>query len=104
ESEVALANQPRAPARARSTPPPQDRRERVAVNHELVLRSQQSAHVERVALEHRVSVVYELAVEVHIGDRRDAVEAERDLFLCGGRLRGGEAGAKPPVLGVEVVL
>jgi hypothetical protein len=69
----------------------------------LALARWEPAELERARREHRVAREYLLAVEKDLCHRRHAVELERER-LPGLRLVGTKPGAKPPVLGVEVVL
>jgi len=109
EAEVALGDQLRAPARAWATRLGEQRRERAAADRQLVVLdtvagggAQARPHLQLMGREHRVAVEHALAVEVHLGHRRDAVQAQAHLLAASRRL-GLEARAKPPVLRVEVV-
>ncbi len=101
EAQVAVGNQPRAPAGARAAAHIQQWAERAAADRQLVARLQPSCHVERVRREHRVALEHQLAVQVDLGHGRDSVQAQAHLFVSSDRLRV-EARAKPPILGVEI--
>ncbi len=91
-----------APPGARLAPHPQQRAQRPTADRQLVAAlPQQSADVEGVRGEHRLARQDRLAVEEDLADGGDAVEPQQNL-LARLRRRCLEAGAKPPVLGVEV--
>ena len=97
EAQVALGDQPRAPARARTATLRQQRREGAAADRQLVARSIAAArrrpcapHRQRVSREHRVALEDTLAVEIHLGDRRDPIQAQAHLFTRPRRARASK--------------
>ena len=101
-AEVVVRDEPGPPPRARAALRRELRGQRPAADRELVVAGHEdAADVDRVLLEHRFARQDRSPVQEHLGERRDAAEAQDDLLAGGGRRRP-ERRPEPPVLGVQV--
>ena len=101
-AEVVVRDQPGPPPRPRAALRRELRGQCPAADREHVVAGHEdAADLDRVLLEHRFARQDRSPVQEHLGERRDAAEAQDDLLAGGGRRRR-EGRPEPPVLGVQV--